>query len=250
MATSQIVFEKYEIGLHNSSYHAVKLNGNKEDSLIESGFDIVKFNFVNPSVHIKQVNLVIGGMQCASFAPEDFENPQSILPEGLPLSKLIYHQVYLQFVYDDKYIEENEDSIMVDEYEEEPCLSDSEEEYYDGYEYRTGHRVVRYDLVPTGRMIKKVLEPAMVEIPEIHIDITPASSSFDVSLEVPVWQTLVINKKDFDETYFKRLVEKHNIQAWTGEDVNELYNKDVEFNVKIKNYIRVQSGMGGLMYAY
>lgn len=248
MEHSQIVNEKFEVGLDNSSYHAIELND--KDSLVKPGFDVVKFAFINPSVHLKEVNLVIGGMQCASFAPEDFANPQSILPEGLPLSKLIYHKVYLQFVYDEKYIEEHEESIMVDEYEEKPCLSDSEEEFYDGYEYRTGHRVESYELVPTGRKIKRIIEAAVVEVPEIHIDITPASSPFEIGVTVPVWQTLVINKKDFPEDYFKRLIEKHNIQASNGEDVNELYNKDVEFNVKLKNFIRVQSGMGGLYYSF
>lgn len=250
METSRKVFDKFEVALNNSSYHAVKLNGTAEDKLIESAFDIVKFGFVNPSVHLKKVNLVIGGFQCASFAPKDFANPQSILPEGLPLSKLIYHQVYLQFVYDEKYVEEHEEFIMVDEYEEKPCLSDSEEEYYDGYEYHRGHRVESYELVPTGRMIKKVLEAAVVEVPEIHIDITPASSPFEIEVKVPVWQTLVINKTDFPEDYFKRLIERHTVKVSTGEDINELYNKDVEFSVKIKNHIRVSSGMGGLFYSF
>jgi hypothetical protein len=250
METSRKVFDKFDVALDNSSYHAIELNGKAEDGLVEPGFDIVKFSFVNPSVHLKQVNLVIGGMQCASFAPEDFANPQTILPEGLPLSKLIYHRVYLQFVYDEKYIEEHEESMMVDEYEEKPCLSYSEEEFYNGSEYHRGHRVEGYELVPTGRKIKRIIEAAVVEVPEIHIDITPASSPFDISVNVPVWQTLVINKKDFDESYFKRLIERHTIHVSTGEDVNELYNKDVEFDVKIKNFIRVQSGMGGLYYSF
>lgn len=250
METSRKVFDKFEVALDNSSYHAIELNDKAEDDLVEPGFDIVKFSFMNPSVHLKQVNLVIGGMRCASFAPEDFANPQNILPEGLPLSKLIYHKVYLQFVYDEKYIEEHEESIMVDEYEEKPCLSDSEEEFYDGYEYRRGHRVEGYDLVPTGRKIKKIIEPAVVEVPEIHIEIVAASSPFEVSVNVHVWQTLVINKNDFPEDYFKRLTEKHILNVPTGEDINELYNKDVEFNVKVKNFIRVQSGMGGLIYSF
>jgi hypothetical protein len=248
MEHTQIVNEKFQVGLDNSSYHAIKLND--KDSLIKPGFDIVKFAFINPSVHLKEVNLVIGGMRCASFAPEDFASPQNILPDGLPLSKLIYHQVYFQFVYDEKYIEENEEYAMVDEYEEKPCLSDSEEEFYDGYEYRRGHRVESYELVKTGRKIKKIIEAAVVEVPEIHIDITPASSPFQIEVDVPVWQTLVINKEDFPEDYFKKLIERHTVKVSTSENINELYNKDVEFSVKIKNFIRVLNGMGGLFYSF
>lgn len=248
METQQVTLAQSEVPLYNSSYHVVALND--KEGLIKQGYDIVKFKFINPSIHLKNIHLEIGGMRVASFSREEFENTQSILPQGLPLSKLVYHNVNFIFEYDEKYIEENEEFIMIDECIKEPVLSESEEEYYDGCDYHYGYRVLEYKSVPTGKKIKKVLEPVVVEVPEIQIDIVSHKSPLDVSVDIPVWQTILINKKDFPADYFKRLTEKYKVNAPTGEDVNELYGRDVPFSAKFQNFIKIQGGMGGLMYAF
>lgn len=246
MEASHIVYDKYNAELHNSSYHVVELN----DGKVPSNHDILRFTIVNPSVHLKQMHLEIGGGRVASFLPEEFTDTQNIITQGLPLSKLRYHKVNLVFEYDEKFVEDNEEYIMIDECIEEKTLSDSDEEFYDGVDYHYGRRVVGYNSVPTGRKIKEIIKPAIVEVPDIHIDIVVPTTPFDEPVSIPVWQKLLITKSDCPEYYFKTLVEKHKLHVSTGEDINQLYNSDVPFHAKIQNHIRIQSGMGGLCYTF
>lgn len=249
MERQQVIIPGSKVELSNSSYYEIQLKHDDVD-YIKHEHDIVELVVIDPCVHIQNIHLIIGGMKVASYHPEDFSNKQNIFSLGLPTSKLTYQNVHLRFEYDGKYIEENEEFIMEDEYRKERCLSDTEEEFFDGNGYVFGYRVKYYDYIPTGNKIRKVLQPAIVDIPEVHIVTAPKKTPIEQPINIPIWETLVIDKTTVDEEYFKRLIWKHGLHVTTEEDINELYNKNVPFTAKIRNWIGISGGIGSKVYMF
>lgn len=236
----------------NPYCHDIKLYRDDGDEYkIPYSQDIVTFKVNNPPTHLKRIHILIGGSRVASFDREDFIDGKNLFPEGLPVSKAYYHIVKVSFGYDHDYIHNNEESIMEDEYNEEPVLSDTEEEFFDGYEYTWGRRVTGYKRTPTGRQVKKVLKHAIVDTPELIIEVAEVGgATTKIPARIPVWESIVINQENFDEEYLNRLIEKHQLHIPSGEDVKEVYNKGQPFTGKVRNIIHFSNGMAGKMFVF
>jgi len=232
--------------------HRVRLCGDWHSfDHIRRGQDIVSFKVVNPPSYLSKIYLVICAGRVMTFTRDEFANGQNLFPEGLPVSKVTYQYVDIDFEYDAEYIAENETFEMVDEYNEEIELSDTEEEIYDECEdrYVWGTRVTR-NQVPTGNKVRRVITPALVDVPEMLIDVVPATTPFDTTTSLTVWQDLLIKPVFDDEEYFHRLVDKHKLHLPSGEDIKDAYNKGEPFYAKVRNILRFGSGCAGFTYCF
>lgn len=207
--------------------------------------DIISFSVQNPSNFLKSIHFIIGGSRIASFDREDFIDGKNLFPQGLPISKSYFHITKVEFEYNHDYITDNEESIMIDEFILEPELSDEEEMFFDGDGYISGRRVTSYKNVPTGRQVKKILKPATVEIPEVHIEVGQVGQS-----NIPVWESIHIDQKSIDEDYLNRLIEKSHLHMPSGEDVKTLYSKGNPFTAKLQNNIHFHNGMAAKSYVF
>lgn len=209
--------------------------------------DIISFSVKNPSNFLKSIHFIIGGSRVASFDREDFIDGKNLFPQGLPISKSYFHITNVEFEYDHDFITDNEESIMVDECIEEPKLSEIEEEFFDGDTFTWGRRVIGFKSVPTGRQVKKILKPATVEIPEVHIEV----GQFGLGQSnIPVWESIHIDQKNIDEGYLNRLIEKHYLHMPNGEDVKTAYSKGNPFTAKLQNNILFHNGMAAKTYVF
>lgn len=229
-----------------SPSHSIKLNDE-----VPRGFDITKLIVEDCPEYLAKVHLHIGGNHAMTFDKEDIVNKHNLFPKGFPLSLCMCMDVDVRFEYEAEYVDANVTTELVDEYVEEVEYSDTEEEYYDGYDYCFGHRVHRKQL-PTGRQVKRVCEGAPVVIPQLTIDIVETDKEQNTSFVLPVWESITIDPSNlnFDKMYIQRLIERYKLHSCDGSDVMECYKNGKVVMCKLENYIRFCDGMASKTHVF
>ena len=187
---------------------------------------------------LESVELHIGGNKFFEFKNITYNG--NILPLNIPTSKSYYLKTTLVFVYKPADFHSPDNIISEDVLDYgEPEYSDTEEEFFDGYDYHWGRRVKRETIVKT---IKKL----QVVVPAVSITTVEGTEGKE---EIPVWQEITLDPQS-DEEYIRRLEKNHELQPLDGRTVDDAIAGGEPFRCKIKNIAVFIQGMAGLCYAF
>lgn len=198
---------------------------------------------------LEKVCIEIGGQRVIEVGAADLAPGVSILSAPLPLSHAYFMNTQIRLCFEQEYLREHERRVWewVDETREQEGLSDTEIEIFDGRgEYHTGFRVVR-KRVPTGNRVQKVAGCVAVEIPEIHLGTTESTHERNKPLHVDVWQkTQVFPQRD--ACMIRKLAQDHELTPCDGSTIEDVIRAGEPAWCKVKNCIRFQDGMAGLVH--
>ena len=164
---------------------------------------------------------------------------------GILLSKCHYVDINIEFRFDDKYITKHaEYDVEEDEYEEEVSYSDNEIEVYDGYQTQYGRRVHRR-LKPTGKKIRRVLTPALLQVPSISMTFQP-TEHHESNVVTPFWQKIYLCPEDREELV-ANLISKHKLHSEQTDNIIQTLLPIICF---VENSIRYSCNMCNLSYSF
>lgn len=237
--------------------HSVRLNEDVlcyGERLIPRQEDIVSFILEDIPEHLVKVHVyTCGNMHAMTFEKQDLVESNNLFPQGFPMSLVWGVYVDLKFEYDKNYVEANEVSEMVDEYEEVVEHSDTEEEFYDRWmeEYRQGFRVHRKQ-VPTGRKVSKVIKGAKVMMPRLIFNtIKSEKDVLNGRFRMPVWDTITIHPDKYEEEHVQQLIDKYKLHIpGSRNDILEMLRMGKPFEAKIENILNFGSGAVGKVYYF
>lgn len=245
---NNIVLPSETIELRTLEYN-VRLNSEGNND-IPKKHDITSLVIVNPPEYLDKIVLMIGNSSTMTFDKEDFDNGQNLFPDGLFLSKSVYFYNDLVFHYNEEYVKEHQTKTLVDEYAEEVIVSDTEEEYFDGYDYQYGRRVTR-TRKPTGHKIEVVTKGADVIVPELRLTIAPGDEASDASIKQPFWEKILVNPKDDEEKrVIRRLVDNYKFHTIDGTPVEDAIAIGKPFYGKVQNILHYTNGMAAKTYVF
>lgn len=208
-------------------------------------YDIKSLVLVNVQNYIESIDVVVGGVKMMSYTRSEISNNENIFPEGHFMSKCTFHYTTLVFHYNKEYIEQRETYHYEDEYIEKEVISDTQEEFYDGYDYHFGYPVTR-TRVASGEKIR-VGHGIDVEVPQMNIILEYGDSKSQVGY----WDSVLIDpSKDEDIEYVNKLVEKHEFHMKDGTCVDDAIKSGKPFYGRVKNYIRYVEQMAAKVYCF
>lgn len=209
----------------------------------------IKLHNINLDI-IDEVSINIGGTKILSFESSEMNN--IVLPnEGIYLSKCKYHNVDLYIHYNKKYIRDNSEVVIENEYETEEVKTDRIV-YVKNPETGEVYPTNEFELIkkPTGRK-KEVFESyPILEIPDIELIMKPMIESSEQIISVPIWQKYLVTPEIDTWGCIKSFVDRFQLKTDTTVPVEELYKRGKPFYAKIRNELRYVGGMAGLAYGF
>jgi hypothetical protein len=209
---------------------------------------------------LQKICIEIGCQRVIEIEVADIVIGEDILPcPVLPLSKAQYMITRLAFVFDKEYLRNREGIEWVDEVVEKEELSDNETEIFDGHEYHTGFRVHRKSIPvvrPGGpnnnNKVRRIICDVSIELPEIRVGFVKADDDFDLRPSyVDVWQKIEVSSTSQDAERIRDLVGKHGLRPCdASRTLDDAIRAGLPFWCYVKNCIRFQGGLAGLMYVF
>jgi hypothetical protein len=160
---SQITIDQKKHIITNSSNDRPKI---KLRDYIPPEYDITGIHIDFPE-NLKNIQIEMGGCCQNIIFYSDMTEYMKTFPFYLTLCK--YIEIYIVFVYDEKFVDSQIKYEMVDEYIEKEKHGE-EVTIYDGYDYHTGN-IVTIQKILTGNKVPIVVQGLEINTPIVKIDI-------------------------------------------------------------------------------
>lgn len=220
----------------------------KQDTYVPENHDVTSISLETIPFGLASVCIEIGCQKVISIDVAEIKPGVNILSDLLPLSKANYMITRIGLCYDQEYLYEHEMFRMIDEEIDEEELSETETEFFDGYDYHFGFRVLRKS-VSTGNKIRQVTGAVQVELPEIHIGTIKSSLEVDKPAYYEIWQDIMIVPQT-DGGKIRILSKDFKLTTCDGSSIEDATSRGIPFKCKVRNFIRFHERLAGLMYMH
>lgn len=204
-----------------------KIKINNEDKILPPGYDITGIEMAFPP-ELQEVRLWIGGQDVAIFDREKLNDLERF---PIYLTQLQFHAKQLHLVYDKAWLEQREEFVEEDVYEE-VIDYDNKIKIFDGNEYYMGHPVKQ---IAVRKRVSKGYPVGLSAI-TFNLERNTSSSSDTRTYTTPVQQK--INISDVDNNTLERWKAQHNLRV-----LDDTYGV-------LTNTLYYSQGLAGLKYFF